>query len=120
VRKHPKDLLLFWEDTSLTLGRTKRGRNEVGDAVPSEARDASLTLGRTKWGVGASLRSAGQKRGCLAGQMEWEGIVTPNIAKGLTCGFLHFAQMRKGMVEKWGDRPPFKIRQKKVYILSKR
>jgi len=37
-------------------------------------RDAPLTLGRTKWGVGASLRSAGQKRGCSAGQMEWEGI----------------------------------------------
>jgi hypothetical protein len=51
VRKHPKDILLFWEDTSLTLGRTKRGRNEVGDAVPSEARDALLMLSRTKEGL---------------------------------------------------------------------
>jgi hypothetical protein len=107
VRKQTKDLLLFWEDTSLTLGRTKRGRNEVGDAVPSEARDASLMLGRTKWGVGASLRSAGQKRGCLAGQMEWKGIVTPNIAKGLTCGFLLFAQDEKRNGRKMGGPPPF-------------
>ena len=58
-------------------------------------RDAPLTLGRTKWGVGASLRSAGQKRGCSAGQMEWEGIVTPNIVKGPTWGFLRFAQDEK-------------------------
>jgi hypothetical protein len=27
--------------------------------------------------------------------MEWKGIVTPNIAKGLTCGFLLFAQDEK-------------------------
>jgi hypothetical protein len=106
VRKHPKDLLLFWEDTSLTLGRTKRGRKE--------ARDAPLTLGRTKWSVGASLCSAGQKRGCLAGQMEWKGIVTPNIAKGLTWGFLRFAQNEKRNGRKMGEPPPFKIRQKKV------
>jgi hypothetical protein len=106
VRKHPKDLLLFWEDISLTLGRIKRGRNEVGDAVPSEARDASLMLGRTRWGVGASLRSAGQKRGCLAGQMGSKGIVTPNIAKCLTWRFFASLRMRKGMVEKWGGTAP--------------
>ena len=78
-------------------------------------RDAPLTLARTKWGVGASLRSAGQKRGCLADQMGSKGIVTPNIAKGLTWRFFLFAQDEKRKGRKMmGDRPPFKIRQKKV------
>jgi len=102
----------------LALGKTKRGE--------TEARDASLALGKTKRGCsvgqGGGKRSGGclanarqDKKGRSAGQrgvarqdkMGWKGIVTPNIVKGLTWGFLLFDQNEKrNGRKKEGDRPP--------------
>jgi hypothetical protein len=89
-------------DASLTLGRTKRGekgllRGESSSVYPEGAKAPEGThtiLGRylanarqDRWGVGASLRSAGQmgllgrtKRGCSAGQMRSKVISTLRVA----------------------------------------